>query len=58
MKPGLQNPNGGHYGQGVDEQSLRQRYTGPREIERSEALADGGIDFRLESIAAADKADQ
>ena len=58
MKPGLQNPDGGRNGPGVDEQSLRQRPTGPRELEGSEALAVGGIGFRVEPIVAADEADE
>jgi hypothetical protein len=57
MKPGLEHPDGGRNGPWVNEQSLRQRPTGPRELEGGEALALAGIGFGTESIVAAGEPD-
>jgi hypothetical protein len=58
MKPGLEHPDGGRNGPWVDEQSLRQCPTGPRELEGGEALTLAGIGFGMEPIVAAGEADE
>jgi hypothetical protein len=42
----------------VDEHSLRQRRTGPRELEGGEALTLAGIGLGMEPIVAAGDADE
>jgi hypothetical protein len=58
MKPRLEHSDGGRNGPWVSEQSLRQRSTGPRELEGGEALALAGIGFGMEPITAADEAEE
>jgi hypothetical protein len=56
MKPRLENSRSGDDGVRLHEQSLRQSRTGPREIERSEALAVGEMGVAVWPIAAGDDA--
>jgi hypothetical protein len=57
MKPRLEYTDGGRNGPWVDEQSLRQRPAGPRELDGGEPLALAGIGFGMEPIVAAGEAD-